>query len=109
MEKQIKSVNQVAIEYLDEQGETQFINLQSCYENWLGMQQSRIDPYYDERSKQIAEEWKCVGQRDRFANPPYIEFFTTPITRFEFKSPEEGFHELRRKLEKVGWRTSDLG
>ncbi|MBL8134104.1 MAG: hypothetical protein JNL42_19745 [Anaerolineae bacterium] len=107
MEKQIEQVTHEGIEYIDEEGKLQRLDFQSCYENWYALQTGRTDPYFDERSRQIAVEWKCVGQRNRFADPPYIEFFTNPITRFEFNSPE-GFHELRRKVEKAGWRTSDL-
>jgi hypothetical protein len=109
MEKQIKNVTREGIDYIDDEGTFQHLDFQSCYDNWYMLQSSRTDPYYDERSRQIAKEWKCVGHRDRYASPPYIEFFTNPLIRFEFNSPEEGFHELRRKVEKAGWRISDLG
>lgn len=109
MQKQIQYVNQAGIGYIDEEGNFRHIDFESCYNNWLAVQNQRNDPYYDDHSRQIAKAWKCVGQRDRYADLPYIEFFTEPIIRFEFNSPEAGFHDLRRKVEKAGWRTSDLG
>ncbi len=107
--KEIHSITKEGIEYTDEGGNPQYIDFETCYNNWLERESQRQDPYYDDRARKIAQEWRCVGQRDRYANPPYIELFTEPVTRFEFKSPEGGFHDLRLRIEKAGWRTSDLG
>jgi hypothetical protein len=108
MGKQIRNVTHEGIDYLDEQGNPQWVDFQHCYDNWFHHQSLRTDPDYDERNKEIARTWKCVGQRNICGTPPYIEFFTDPVTRFEFNSPDKGFHELRYRVHKTGWRTSDM-
>ncbi|HEX2621086.1 MAG TPA: hypothetical protein VHL11_13085, partial [Phototrophicaceae bacterium] len=78
MEKRIISVTCDGIDYIDEQGNPQYVDFQRCYDAWLVRENSRTDPYYD---GQIDPEWREVGHRDLLDNPPYIEFYTDPITR----------------------------
>ena len=59
--------------YVDEDGETQFIDFEECNENWLAT-----------REKPGKWERRCVGVSDISRHPIYVDLFTRPITRFEF-------------------------
>lgn len=52
---------------------------------------------------------RCVGRRsEAYAQLPYIEFFTTPITRIEFEYVED-FTELVQQMRLCGgWFAIDL-
>lgn len=103
---QIRSVTNKGVEYVDEDGNDQLIDFETCYWNFLNTQHINQEDN-PEQVKDINRKWKRVGQRDFSGNPPYIEFFTHPVTRFEFESIDE-FHQLRYQVEKAGWRTIDL-
>ena len=73
--KQIKNVSAKGIEYLNESGNSQFIDFKICYNNWLAKEGIKLGESPDdvERARQIEQKWKCVGQRDLYAKPAYIE------------------------------------
>ena len=105
--KEIKSVTEKGIEYVDETGNPGFIDFELCLQQFLAYQEEQLGSRYDDEWKQFdREEWKTVGVRRAFAKPPFIEFFTTPPTTFEF-SDENEFYELLYKMKKAGWRTID--
>ena len=106
--KAIKSVTKEGIEYVDELGNLQFIDFEVCYQNFLEHKNEQQIPYMTEELKRTNTVWKCVGQRNICGNPPYIELFTDPLTRFEFDSPDQGFYELDYRIRKTGWKTFDL-
>lgn len=106
MANHVQSVDNWGIEYTDDNGNVQFIDFNVCYGNYL-------ERHYRTRSTNDDIDFegrvrKCIGQRDLYSNPPYIELFTNPPTRFEFPL-KEGFYELRRKIDRANWRTIDLG
>ncbi|MBX3081601.1 MAG: hypothetical protein KF716_08175 [Anaerolineae bacterium] len=106
MMNNIQNVSGIGIEYVDDEGNLKFIDFHACYRSYLKMH------YGDEFTEMDLPEfertsYKCVGQRDLFTNPPYIELFTDPPTRFEFSS-KDGFYELQRQIHKARWRTMDL-
>jgi hypothetical protein len=66
---------------------------------------------------------RCVAIRNTAANPPYIEFFSEPRTRFEFEQPQNwligllqpakrhwysDFLEVQRQINAVGWTSYDF-
>lgn len=111
--KIIKSVTSKGISYCDETGEEKFIDFEECNKNWI-QYRKRTEKLDDEKLTNIKSIDKCVGQRDICANPMFIEFFTRPFTRFEFKdftdniNPKEAFSNLQNDIASVGWRTLDL-
>ncbi|MEI5908939.1 hypothetical protein WAK64_17975 [Bacillus spongiae] len=58
---------------------------------------------------EIKRKDKCIGQRDVSADPMFIEFFTRPFTRFEFKGSDsrQAFSSLKDELNAAGWTTLD--
>lgn len=104
--KQIRNVTEKGLEYVDENGDDQYIDFEACYENFLNTLHFDLEDN-PEQQREINKKWKRVGQRDFSGHPPYIEFFTDPVARFEFASIDE-FHQLRYQVEKAGWRTIDL-
>jgi small subunit ribosomal protein S1 len=91
----IKNVTQDGLEYIDKNGNTKFIDFKICSQN----------------SAELLNNPKYVAQRNILGNPwgtpPYMEFFTKPLTKFIFNS-EENFYELRGQIEQTGWLTFDL-
>lgn len=91
----IKNVTEVGLEYIDENGNTKFIDFKICSQN----------------SAELLNNPKYVAQRNILGNPwgtpPYMEFFTKPLTKFLFNR-EENFYELRGQIEQTGWLTFDL-
>jgi hypothetical protein len=49
---------------------------------------------------------RYVGVRYTFEEPPSIQFYTEPPTRFEFATLES-LYEIAYKVKKAGWRTND--
>src|SRR5262245_51264742 len=99
--KQIRTVAKERIEYIDVDGAPRFIDFETCYQNYWA---SRNDAQkaYETKFDKPGRKLKRVGQRDFGAKPPYIEFFTDPMTRFEFDSMEE-FHKLAGQVRRAGW------
>ncbi len=66
----IKNVTQDGLEYIDENGNTKFIDFKICSQN----------------SAELLNNPKYVAQRNILGNPwgtpPYMEFFTKPLTKF---------------------------
>jgi hypothetical protein len=100
--KVIQNVSAEGITYLDENGQSEFIDLNECFENYVQESKSFGSPPTEEELR----AWRIVGQRD--FNESYIEFFMNPIIRFEFPSRHEGFDELIYRLRKLKWYTRDL-
>ncbi|MBB6214121.1 hypothetical protein HNQ80_000190 [Anaerosolibacter carboniphilus] len=111
--KIIKSITSKGINYSDEAGEEKFIDFEECNENWI-QYRKRTEKLDDEKLANIKNNDKCIGQRDICANPIFIEFFTRPFTRFEFKEsdeypdPKEAFNCLQNEIILAGWKTLDL-
>ncbi|MBZ0289270.1 MAG: hypothetical protein K8I30_16745 [Anaerolineae bacterium] len=114
----IKDITSEGITYLDDDGNEQFIDFAACFANYM---QKVTSPEYCERMKQLnnwsqedweaylqrMRNWKRVGQRDFGAKPPYVEFLTDPVIRFEFETMDE-FYQVSGRVRKVRWNTMDL-
>lgn len=116
--KQIKDITPEGLSYIDDEGKEQFINFSECYASYV---QKSTSPEYWERIKRLnnftdadwddhlerVQLWREVGKRDMIGNPAYMEFNTTPPTRFTFATWDE-FLETQQTIERAGWQTFDL-
>ena len=111
--KKINSITSKGINYCDETGETKFIDFVECNENWI-QYRKRKEKLDDEKFSIIQASDKCIGQRDICSNPMFIEFFTRPFTRFEYRessdcpNPRDAFTRLQDDIISTGWMTFDL-
>jgi hypothetical protein len=127
--KQVKSVTQGGIVYLDKEGIEQFIDFEECYQNYL---KERLSPEAIESFKTLNNEtdadvpahierirgWKGIADRNVLGDGvwvdgkvqhgfPYFEFYAEPRVRIEFESKDE-LWEMRNKIESdFRWRTFD--
>ncbi len=107
----IKNITENGIQYTDNSGNLGFIDFEVCRENWTEYVNSSED--FNVTNLSI-DETKCVGYRNITDNHPYIDFFTEPKIRFEFKFslsclfPKQAFIEMQARIIQVGWTTYDL-
>jgi hypothetical protein len=99
----IQSLNPSGMFYIDDQGNPQHIDFSICHTSWI----RQLDMPIEQMSPQAAD-WhrRCVGRRNSIATPPYIEFLTDPLTRFEFGHPND-YGDLRSQLEQADCTTFD--
>lgn len=99
---QILSIDASGIEYQDKQQKVSRIDFQECRKN-LAENLKALMSAYKNQAFTWHREW--VGHRDTRTKPPYIEFFTTPPSRFEFANSKKG----RAELESFRVMLFDLG
>lgn len=108
---QIKSINKNSLQYIDGNGDLQFIDFEECRKNWVEYVNKSEDFSVNNLS---VNETKCIGLRNMINKPPYIEFFTDHKVKIEFKFstfcllPHKAFTELQAKITEIGWNTYDL-
>lgn len=95
-----KEVTLQGILYRTPENESNFIDFANCYAHYL-------NTLKDEDSQTPVAKVKRVGQHDTNSQPPYIELFTVPITRFEFISIND-CQQLRHWIRKNRWITMEL-
>lgn len=118
--KNISKVDRTGIEYVDSKGEKQFIDFENCKDNWVRYVNASGD-FWGYRSTK--EEVSCVGWRDIYAEPAYIEFFSNPKIKFIFPYKKtifgklikaysgqmyREFNKLQQQIIEGGWTTYDL-
>lgn len=103
------------ITYRDENNTEVFIDFGACRANWV----SYVNNSNEFESRNISEnDTKCVALRDICGNPPYIEFFSEPRTRFVFLlsrldqlfrrgKVNREFLEMQDAIRKAGWSSFD--
>jgi hypothetical protein len=101
--KEITSVTPTGIHYIDEEGNSQFIDFETCLQNYM-MRWERPDITDEDRA--FWQEAKYVGVRLSFREPRLIEFYTEPRIYFEFPTKDD-FYEVLSMIKKAGWRTND--
>ncbi len=104
----IKKVTSKGIYYVNQFGEDSFLDFKECNKNWLKYK-ARQENLGDEQISFLRKEDTTVGQRYVTNESSFIEFFTKPFTKFEFKCPDqiEKFDELVILIFKYGWKTID--
>lgn len=120
--QQIQKIEPAGLNYLDEVGKLGFIDFLVCHQNfvqrsttpealenvkeWNHMNDDDLNDYV-----RGVHEWRVVAGRyfssSSDKDRPYIEFYTEPPIRFEFRSPQE-FQRVIYLLKNAGWRTRDL-
>jgi predicted RNA-binding protein with RPS1 domain len=91
----IKKVTELGLEYIDENGNSKFIDFKICSQNSGELLKN---PQYVAARNSIGEPW---------GTDTYIEFLTQPLTKFVFNRQED-FYKLRSQIEQAGWLTLDL-
>ena len=104
--KEITSVIPNGINYVDEEGNQQFIDFESCHQNNLMDVEKRWGSQYTDEAREFWQRAKYVGIRFTLSDPPAIEFYTVPRIRFEF-STRDRLYEILTGIKKAGWRTND--
>lgn len=110
----ILRVTEKQLDYVDESGREQSVDLEKCAINWCR--------YWDEKrsefvsldpntSDEDADRWgaSCVGTRDICATTPWVMFMNERCTLFKFKTRDQAYAELLRPLHQAGWHTFDFG
>ena len=108
----IIQITHSGIEYVDSTGNNHFIDFEVCKENWnnysLESQDFEFSDTFD------VQKSRCIGRRNSLGNPLFIEFFTEPITRFEFRytffrrKAMKAYFALYQAIIKAGWQLFDM-
>ncbi|MGB1288300.1 MAG: hypothetical protein ACPG7F_17325 [Aggregatilineales bacterium] len=94
----IITITEGGILYRDIAGVTRWIDFYDCASN--------RDHYMSDTGKRIK---RCVGWRSYYeAELAYIEFFTVPLLRLEFDSPDSLYDLLKEMYERGGWAAYNL-
>ena len=107
------------VEYIDEAGREQFVDLEECARIWMCLERSGLFPPGNETdwgrladatpefSKLEVSGGGTVGLRGALDSPPWFQFLNRRRTQFEFKNGHSFETELREPLGKVGWQSFD--
>lgn len=95
----IKNLTEAGLEYIDENGDTQFLYFKVCAKNSL-----ELLNLYTSTSQFIGTR-NILGTSWGTA-PYYIEFFTKPLTRIVFRNTED-FGKWRWRIKQTGWLIHD--
>lgn len=115
--ERILSINEQGLTYLNELGDKCFLDFEICRRNWV--------VYANTSGEFVGEnislrDTNCVGWRNVIGEPPYIEFFSEPRTRFEYPSKGwermlglnkrfyKDFYRLQQQIIDADWSTLDL-
>ena len=104
--KEITNITSDGINYVDEEGNQQFIDFQSCHQNNLMDREKRLGGKYTDEEREFWQRAKYVGVRFALSDPPTIEFYTVSRIRFEFPTKDR-LYEVLVGIKKAGWRTND--
>ena len=106
----LRKITSLGVDYLDDVGNLASVNFQECHKNWMAYRK-RKEGLSELQVASLASRDKIIGQREIRGSVCYIEFFTRPFVRFEFRYPEEQkqYAQLRDAIWEAGWQTNDLG
>ncbi|NIK68644.1 hypothetical protein EV294_102355 [Paenibacillus sp. BK033] len=117
----IKNITSCGLAYFNDQHAEVLIDFMECRKNGV-LYLNRSDLF--EGEDRSIHSSSCVGLRDAFDNPMYIELFTEPRTRFVYpyrssflkiignlrsRRAYAQFRKTNDSLTKHGWTTLDLG
>jgi hypothetical protein len=110
--KRLKAITREGIQFMNDKGQLQYIDFQTCRKNWVAY----VNESDDFETTHLSEaETTCVGVRNVLAKPIYIEFFTDNLhIKFEFHqvflgdSALKQYHYLKNQVVASGWSLLDL-
>ncbi len=103
--RKIKSISYDGIHYIDDTGQTQFIDFKQCNSNWKENNKGKTGV-----TEEYLAETVCIGERGGL----YFVFYTEPKTVINFKrsiwclKPRKAFYKLQMDIVYSGWSTYDL-
>ena len=104
--KEISNITAKGITYIDEDGNSQFIDFETCSQNYvMRMEKIRGSGFTDE-DRELWQKMKFVGVRVTFRRPPAVEFYTEPRIYFEFPTSDDVW-KVASKIKEVGWKMND--
>ncbi len=100
----IRKITSLGVDYLDDVGNLASVNFQEYHKNWMAYRK-RKEGLSELQVASLASRDKIIGQREIRGSVCYIEFFTRPFVRFEFRYPEEQkqYAQLRDAIWEAGW------
>ncbi len=101
---QITSVTMTGINYVDDGGNPQFIDFETCYQNFLMDQRRRLGSQYMDAHKEFYDWYKSIGFRSAFTMR--LWFYADPPVEFEIPT-EDSFWQILMGIKKAGFRTTD--
>ena len=108
----IVRVTHEIIEYIDQTGREQFVDLEQCARNWVQWKRENKESFLivvpSSQAEIDAWDARTVGSRNTFDDPPWAEFINERSARFEFETEEALYAELLRPLGRFGWVTFDM-
>lgn len=104
--KQITQITLEGVHYLDEDGNSQFIEFAICQQNNIENIKNSMGSRWTEEREAFHLEAKYVGVRFALSDPPALEFYTAPRIYFEFPT-RESLSKVLYDIKKAGWRTND--
>jgi hypothetical protein len=89
--KHITQITEQGLYYIDETGQTLFIDFDACYRKWYGRQLAKMDNWKEvvRLFNNAMRGWKEIGERNSIWEPPYITFYTEPEVTFEFETADQ--------------------
>lgn len=108
------------LEFMTKDGKEIKIDFRQCRKNWIKYVNESAD---FSRSDLKERETKCIGERNCLGNPLYINLYSDPIMRIEFRYKQtisekllghdsgkayKEFRKLQDNVVKGGWTTFDL-
>lgn len=109
--KTILDINKNGIKFIDEENAFHFLNFEECSENWK--KDVISSGQFKAKSLEQLKDSKCVGITSGGVSFFYIEFYSIPKTRIEFKKvflskkSHREYLALKDKIYKAGWTTFD--
>ncbi len=104
--KEITDITPDGITYVDEEGNQQFIDFETCHQNKVMEVKHYKGSRWTDKDEEIWQSMKYVGKRFALSDPPALEFYTIPRIHFEF-STIESLTEILVGIRNAGWRTND--
>jgi hypothetical protein len=102
--------------FVDDSGQSHHVDFKICRKNWAAWANVNL-----ERSMDFPEDFNCIGNRDAWGKPTYIEIFSNPHIRFQFiptwrqrifdrrfVPQTQNYSHLRNKIFQLGLSTFDM-
>ena len=104
--KEITTITPDGVNYIDEEGNPQFIDFESCSQNYVKQMEKGRESSFTEEDRSFWQRGKFVGRRHTWSEPPNIAFYTEPRIYFEFPTRDDVW-KVASLIKTAGWRTTD--